>query len=152
MNNQIVECIPNFSEGKSKTIIDSIAREIVNVDGVKLLDVDMGRDTNRTVVTFAGNPESVIKAAFNSIKKASELIDMRKHKGAHARMGATDVCPIVPIKGVTIKECVAYSLELAKRVGKELNIPIFLLQIIKKISKFSFNLYIYTFFSCPNIV
>ena len=135
MNNQIVECVPNFSEGKSKKIIDSIAREIVNVDGVKLLDVDMGRDTNRTVVTFAGNPESVIKAAFNSIKKASELIDMRKHKGAHARMGATDVCPIVPVSNTTIQDCIKYAERLAKKVGEELNIPIFLYEYSATVDK-----------------
>ena len=126
MNNQIIECVPNFSEGRSKSVIDSITQEIINVSGVRLLDVDMGYDTNRTVVTFAGSPELVLEAAYNSIKKASELIDMKHHKGAHARMGATDVCPIIPVSNTSIDDCVKYSRDLAERVGKKLKIPVFL--------------------------
>ena len=126
MNNQIIECVPNFSEGRSKSVIDLITQEIINVSGVRLLDVDMGYDTNRTVVTFAGTPELVLEAAYNSIKKASELIDMKNHQGAHARMGATDVCPIIPVSNTTIDECVKYSRDLAEKVGKQLKIPVFL--------------------------
>ena len=126
MSNRIIECVPNFSEGKSREIIDLITSEINLVSDVKLLDVDMGFDTNRTVVTFAGDPDKVIEAAFLCIKKASELIDMRKHSGAHARMGATDVCPIIPIQNITIEECVKYSIRLAEKVGKLLKIPVFL--------------------------
>ena len=126
MSNQIIECVPNFSEGRSKSVIDSITQEIINVSGVRLLDVDMGYDTNRTVVTFAGSPELVLEAAYNSIKKASELIDMKHHKGAHARMGATDVCPIIPVSNTSIDDCVKYSRDLAERVGKKLKIPVFL--------------------------
>ena len=123
---KIIECIPNFSDGTNSEIIDKITNEIKLIENVNLLDVDRGRDTNRTVVTFVGEPSAVIKAAFNAIKKAAELIDMRIHKGAHPRMGATDVCPIVPIQNVSIKECINYSLELAKQVGEKLGIPIFL--------------------------
>ena len=126
MSKKIIECVPNFSEGRSQATIDAICAEIKSFNNVKLLDVDMGYDTNRTVVTFAGDPNEVIEAAFKAIKKASDLIDMRLHNGAHPRMGATDVCPIIPISGVSIKECVNYSLELAKKVGENLNIPIFL--------------------------
>ena len=126
MLNKIIECVPNFSEGKSKEIINLIVSEVKAIKDVKLLDVDMGFDTNRTVVTFAGSPNDVIDAAFNSIKKASELIDMRNHKGAHARMCATDVCPIIPVENVSIKECIEYSNQLAKKVGDLLKIPIFL--------------------------
>ena len=126
MLDRIIECVPNFSEGKSKEVIDLITNEVRLISNVKLLDVDMGFDTNRTVVTFAGDPESVIEAAFHAIKKASELIDMRVHDGAHARMGATDVCPIIPIQNVSIEECVEYSKKLAKKVGDDLKIPIFL--------------------------
>ena len=126
MSNQIIECVPNFSEGRSKAVINAITQEISNVTEVELLDVDMGYDTNRTVVTFAGSPSSVIEAAFNSIKKASELIDMRKHVGAHARMGATDVCPIIPVSNISIQDCIKYARNLAEKVGKELKIPVFL--------------------------
>ena len=125
-NTKIIECVPNFSEGKSKDIIDLIAQEIINEQGVTLLDVDMGRDTNRTVMTFAGEPIPVTNAAFNAIKKAAQLIDMRKHSGAHPRMGATDVCPIIPISNISFEECVEYSINLAERVGKDLKIPVFL--------------------------
>ena len=123
---KIIECVPNFSEGRDKTIIKKITDAIESVSGVTLLDVDPGADTNRTVVTIVGNPESVIEAAFSGIKKASEIIDMRKHSGAHARMGATDVCPFVPISEIAMDDCVEYSKILAERVGKELKIPIFL--------------------------
>ena len=123
---RLIECVPNFSEGKNKDIIDSITSEIVSVSGVKLLDVDPGKDTNRTVVTFVGDPESVIEAAFLAISKASELIDMSIHKGEHPRMGATDVCPLIPIKGVTVDECIEYSHKLAQKVAQKLNIPIFM--------------------------
>ena len=126
MLDKIIECVPNFSEGKSKEVIDLITNEVKLISNVKLLDIDMGFDTNRTVVTFAGEPESVVEAAFQAIKKASELIDMRVHDGAHARMGATDVCPIIPIQNVSIEECVEYSKKLAKKVGDDLKIPIFL--------------------------
>ena len=132
MSKKIIECVPNFSEGRSQATIDAICAEIKSFNNVKLLDVDMGYDTNRTVVTFAGDPNEVIEAAFKAIKKASDLIDMRLHNGAHPRMGATDVCPIIPISGVSIKECVNYSLELAKKVGENLNIPIFLYEYSAK--------------------
>jgi len=123
---QIVECVPNFSEGRDKSVIDTITKEIENTDDVKLLDVDMGADTNRTVVTFVGTPEAVKEAAFKVIKKASEVIDMSKHSGAHARMGATDVCPFVPVSGVTMEDCIQIANEVGERVGRELNIPIYL--------------------------
>ena len=123
---KLIECVPNFSEGVDLEIIKKITNEIELVDDVKLLDVDPGRDTNRTVVTFVGDPDMVIEAAFNAIKKASTLIDMRNHKGEHPRMGATDVCPIIPISGISIDECIEYSKILAKRVGDELKIPVFL--------------------------
>ena len=123
---KLIECVPNFSEGVNLEIIKKITNEIELIDGVKLLDVDPGRDTNRTVVTFVGTPDMVIEAAFNAIKKASTLIDMRNHKGEHPRMGATDVCPIIPISGISIDECIEYSKILAKRVGNELKIPVFL--------------------------
>ena len=123
---KLIECVPNFSEGKNKDIINQITAEISSVSNVKLLDVDPGKDTNRTVVTFAGHPDDVIEAAFLAISKASELIDMSKHKGAHPRMGATDVCPLIPIKGVSVQECIEYSHVLAQKVGKKLKIPIFM--------------------------
>lgn len=123
---RLVECVPNFSEGRNKSIIGMITGKISEVEGVKLLDVDPGAETNRTVVTFVGTPEGVKEAAFRAIAKAAELIDMRKHSGAHARMGATDVCPFVPVTGVTVDECVQISHEVAKRVGEELKIPVYL--------------------------
>ena len=110
---KLVECVPNFSEGRDRAVIDAITAEIASTAGAKLLDVDPGADTNRTVVTFIGTPEGVKEAAFKAVKKAQELIDMSKHKGAHGRMGATDVCPFVPVAGVTMDDCV----ELAKEVG-----------------------------------
>ncbi len=124
--NKIVECVPNFSEGRDTKIIEKITDEIKKVPGAELLDVDPGRDTNRTVVTFAGNPDAVLEAAFQAIKKTGELIDMSKHTGAHPRMGATDVCPFVPVSDVTMEECVEIAKKLAKRVAEELNIPTYL--------------------------
>ena len=123
---KLIECVPNFSEGKNKEIISQITSEISNVSNVKLLDVDPGVDTNRTVVTFVGEPDAVLEAAYKSIKKASEVIDMTLHKGEHPRMGATDVCPLIPIKNVSLEECIEYSHKLAHRVSEELNIPIFM--------------------------
>ena len=126
MNEKLIECVPNFSEGQHSEIIKQITDEIEKVEGVRLLDVDPGYDMNRTVVTFVGNTEAVKAAAFISIKKASELIDMSKHKGSHPRMGATDVCPFVPVSGVTTEECIELSKEVAKKVGEELKIPVYL--------------------------
>lgn len=123
---RIIECVPNFSEGRDRAIIDQICGEIGKVTGVMLLDVDPGQDTNRTVVTFAGPPDAVLEAAFQAISKAAELIDMRKHTGAHPRMGATDVCPLVPVAGVTMAECVELAKKLGKRVADELRIPVYL--------------------------
>ncbi len=123
---QIIECVPNFSEGVDLNIIRQITNEIEKVEGVKLLDVDPGKATNRTVVTFVGEPQPVIDAAFLAIQKAAELIDMSKHKGEHPRMGATDVCPLIPISGITMEETVEYARQLGKRVGEVLNIPVYL--------------------------
>lgn len=123
---KIIECIPNFSEGKDLAKINQIANEIRSVDGVNLLDVDAGASTNRTVMTFVGEPEQVIEAAFLAIKKATEVIDMSKHQGTHPRMGATDVCPLVPISNISVEEAVEFAHILAKRVGEELQIPIYL--------------------------
>ncbi|WCL81248.1 glutamate formimidoyltransferase [Saprospira sp. CCB-QB6] len=126
MSKRLIECVPNFSEGRRPEVIAEITAAIAAVEGVKLLNVDPGKATNRTVVTFVGEPEAVIEGAFQGIKKASELIDMSKHKGEHPRMGATDVCPLIPISGVSVEEAVAYSQKLGERVGQELNIPVFL--------------------------
>ena len=123
--NKIIECVPNFSEGKDMGIIKQITDQIETVDGVKLLDVDPGAATNRTVVTFVGSPEVVIEAAFRAVKKASEIIDMRKHKGEHPRFGATDVCPLVPVSNITMEETVEFARKLAKRIGEELSIPVY---------------------------
>jgi len=123
---QLIECVPNFSEGRNMDIIRQITDEIEKVEGVKLLDVDPGKATNRTVVTFVGEPKPVIEAAFQAIKKASELIDMSKHSGEHPRMGATDVCPLIPISNITLDEVAAYARELGKRAGGELDIPFYL--------------------------
>ena len=123
MKKQIIECVPNISEGRDQKIIDSIAAVAETVEGVKLLDVDPGKATNRTVITFVGEPEPVIEAAFRIIKKASELIDMSKHSGEHPRFGATDVCPLVPISNISMEETVEYAHKLGKRVGEELGIP-----------------------------
>ncbi len=126
MPEQIVECVPNFSEGRDKQVIEQIVGAIKSVSGTEVLSVEMGADVNRTVVTFIGSPEAVKEAAFQAIKKAAELIDMSKHKGAHPRMGATDVCPFVPVEGVTMEDCVRISEEVARRVGEELKIPVYL--------------------------
>ncbi|MEZ4921007.1 MAG: glutamate formimidoyltransferase [Saprospiraceae bacterium] len=123
---QLIECVPNFSEGRDMHIIKQITDAIETVDGVKLLDVDPGKATNRTVVTFVGEPEAVIEAAFLGIKKASELIDMSKHSGEHPRMGATDVCPLIPVGNISMEETVEWAKKLGARVGSELNIPCYL--------------------------
>lgn len=123
MNKQLIECVPNISEGRDTVKINTIASVVETVEGVKLLDVDPGKATNRTVITFVGEPENVIEAAFKLIKKAAELIDMSKHTGAHPRFGATDVCPLVPISGITLEETAAFAHKLGERVGKELGIP-----------------------------
>ncbi|NCC46244.1 MAG: glutamate formimidoyltransferase, partial [Bacteroidia bacterium] len=125
MNKKIIECVPNFSEGRNLQVIKQITDVIESVEGVKLLNVDPGAATNRTVVTFVGEPQCVSQAAFLAIKKASEVIDMKRHTGEHPRMGATDVCPLIPIAGVTMEECVEYARTLAKRVGDELGIPVY---------------------------
>jgi glutamate formiminotransferase/formiminotetrahydrofolate cyclodeaminase len=122
---QLIECVPNFSEGNDMEVIKQITKEIESIEGVSLLDVDPGKATNRTVVTFVGTPDEVCEAAFQAVKKASELIDMRHHKGAHPRFGATDVCPLVPVAGITMDQTVEYARKLAKRLGEELNIPIY---------------------------
>ncbi|MEN8230593.1 MAG: glutamate formimidoyltransferase [Bacteroidota bacterium] len=122
---QIIECVPNFSEGRDMELIRQITDEVLSVEGVKLLDVDPGRATNRTVVTFVGDPESVIEAAFFAVKKASEILDMSQHSGEHPRFGATDVCPLVPVAGITMEETVDYARKLAKRIGNEIGIPVY---------------------------
>jgi len=123
---KLIECVPNFSEGRDQNIIGQITDAIESVDGVSLLDVDPGASTNRTVVTFVGNPEAAVEAAFRGIKKAAELIDMRKHKGAHPRMGATDVCPFIPVSNVSWEEAIACANKLGKRGDEELKIPVYL--------------------------
>lgn len=123
---KIVECIPNFSEGKDKTVIDAIVKAITDVPGIILLNQESDPAHNRSVVTFAGEPKPVVEAAFQGIKKAAELIDLDKHVGEHPRMGATDVVPFVPLKGVKIKDCIEYAEKLGERVGEELKIPVYL--------------------------
>ena len=123
MKKQLVECVPNFSEGRNPEIIKQIASEIENTPGVRLLNVDPGEATNRTVITFVGEPEPVVEAAFKAVKCAGELIDMRQHHGAHPRIGATDVLPIIPVSGITLEECATLSRDLAKRIANELGIP-----------------------------
>lgn len=122
---KLIECVPNFSEGRDLNIIKQITNEIDAVEGVKLIDVDPGKATNRTVVTFVGTPDEVIEAAFRATRKAMELIDMSKHHGAHPRFGATDVCPLVPVANITMDEAVEYARKLAKRIGEELKIPVY---------------------------
>ena len=124
--NQIIECVPNFSEGRNQDVINEISEVISNTKGVHLLNVDPGQATNRTVMTFVGDPGSVISAAFNAIKTASEKIDMSKHTGEHPRFGATDVCPLIPVSNITFDELIPYAEKLAKKVSEELNIPIYL--------------------------
>lgn len=126
MSNKVIECVPNFSEGRDKNIINQITAVISGTEGVKLLDVDPGEATNRTVVTFVGSPDAVCEAAFQSVKKASELIDMRHHHGAHPRIGATDVLPLVPVSGITLEECAVLARQLGERIATELRIPIYL--------------------------
>ncbi|HMU47517.1 MAG TPA: glutamate formimidoyltransferase [Chitinophagaceae bacterium] len=123
---QIIECVPNFSEGRDMNIIKQITDEIEAVEGVRLLNMDPGKATNRTVVTFVGNPQAVVEAAFRAIKKAGEVIDMSKHKGEHPRMGATDVCPLIPIANISMEETAKFAQQLAKRVGEELWVPVYL--------------------------
>ena len=123
---QLIECVPNFSEGNDMSIIRQITDEIEKVEGVRLLNVDPGKATNRTVVTFVGTPQAVVNAAFLAIKKSGELIDMSKHKGEHPRMGATDVCPLIPIANISMEETAEYAQQLAKRVGEEQQLPVYL--------------------------
>lgn len=123
---KLVECVPNFSEGRNREKINTITKEIESTPQVKLLDVDPGESTNRTVVTFIGSPEGVKEAAFKAIKKAAEVLDMSKHKGAHSRIGATDVCPFVPVSGVTMEDCIRIAQEVGERVAKELGMPVYL--------------------------
>lgn len=135
MQKQLIECVPNISEGRDLEKINEIAKIVETVDGIKLLDVDPGAATNRTVITFVGEPKQVIEAAFLLIKKAARLIDMSKHTGEHPRFGATDVCPLVPISGITIEETAKYAKELGERVGKELQIPVYLYENAAKEEK-----------------
>src|SRR6478752_6725204 len=128
---QLIECVPNFSEGNDLNIIRQITDQIETVEGVRLLNVDPGKATNRTVVTFVGTPQAVIEAAFRAIKKAAELIDMSKHKGEHPRMGATDVCPLIPIANISMEETAAYARQLAKRVGEALELPVYLYEAVQ---------------------
>jgi len=123
---RIVECVPNFSEGRRSDVVERIKEAIASVSGVKLLDLEMDADHNRCVVTFAGKPEAVEEAAFRGIERAAELIDMDQHQGEHPRLGATDVVPFVPISSVTMEECVEMARRLGKRVGTELGIPVYL--------------------------
>ena len=121
--NRLIECVPNFSEGRNMDVINQITDVIRQAKGVKLLDVDPGEATNRTVVTFVGSPEDVVETAFQAVKRAGELIDMRQHHGAHPRMGATDVCPLIPIAGITLEECAQLARKLAERIATEAGIP-----------------------------
>ena len=123
---KLIECVPNFSEGRDKKKIKAIASEIENIKGIKLLDIHSGKTTNRTVITFIGESEKIKEAAFNVIKKAIEVIDMRFHKGVHPRIGAVDVCPFIPLKNVTMHECVQIAREVGRRVGEELELPVYL--------------------------
>ena len=123
---QIVECVPNFSEGRDEAVIQKIATALGSVEGAKVLDVDPGAATNRTVITVVGEPDAVVEAAFRGIRTAQELIDMSAHKGEHARMGATDVCPFIPVAGMTMDDCVRLAERLGERVGAELGIPVYL--------------------------
>lgn len=134
MKQPLIECVPNFSEGRNTSVIDAIVQSIAQIKGIKVLNVDMGAATNRTVVTFVGHPEAVIEAAYQGIKTAGELIDMRYHKGEHPRMGATDVCPLVPIRDIDMETTVQYAMRLAKKVGEELKIPVYLYEYAQPLS------------------
>src|SRR5262249_55412738 len=123
---QLIECVPNFSEGRDPAVIRAITDEIERTEGATLLHVDPGQSTHRTVVTFAGPPGPVVEAAFRAIRRAGELIDMRRHQGEHPRMGATDVCPLIPISGISMEETARLATQLARRVGEELHIPVYL--------------------------
>ena len=123
---KLIECVPNFSEGRDPSVIRQIPDAIQSVEGVQLLNVDPGKATNRTVVTFIGEPEAVIEAAFQGIKKAAEVIDMARHSGEHPRMGATDVCPLVPIANISMSETAEWARKLAEKVGDPLSIPVYL--------------------------
>jgi glutamate formiminotransferase/formiminotetrahydrofolate cyclodeaminase len=125
MEKRIIECVPNFSEGREMSVIKQITDVIESVEGVKLLDVDPGKDTNRTVITFVGDPDAISEAAFHAVKKASEVIDMSRHHGEHPRMGATDVCPFIPVSGITMDEVVIIARKVAEMIGKELKIPVY---------------------------
>ena len=122
----IIECVPNFSEGRDTAVIGQITEAIESVKGIRLLDVDPGESTNRTVVTFIGEPGPVKEAAFRAVAKAAELIDMSQHRGEHARFGATDVCPFVPVAGATMEYCAEIAREVGERIGSELKIPVYL--------------------------
>lgn len=135
MGNRLIECVPNFSEGRDPGKVGQIAEAITRTAGVTLLDVDMGKDANRTVMTFVGPPESVVEAAFNAIRTAAEVIDMRYQRGAHPRIGATDVCPLIPVSGISREEAVDYARQLAKRVGEELHIPVYLYEQAASLSE-----------------
>ena len=124
--NQIIECVPNFSEGRDKSVINKISEAISSTEGVYLLNVDPGKATNRTVMTFVGEPEDVIHAAFNAAKVAGELIDMSKHSGEHPRFGAMDVCPLIPVSNITFDELIPYAHKLAEMISEKLGIPIYL--------------------------
>src|SRR5687768_12610703 len=126
MSSRILECVPNFSEGRNPEVIDRLRQSIMSVPGVDLHHIDRGMATNRSVFTFTGEPEAVAESAFRAIKTASELIDMRIHRGEHPRIGATDVCPLIPLQGISVKGAIEISQELGKRVGDELNIPVYL--------------------------
>ena len=130
MTKKLIECVPNISEGRDKKVIEKIVNEVKTVEGVELLDVDPGHATNRTVITFVGEPEKVITAAFLVIKKSSELIDMSKHSGEHPRMGSTDVCPLIPVSGISMEEVNQYAVKLSEKVGEKLRIPVFLYENI----------------------
>ena len=123
---KLIECVPNFSEGRDTAIIQQITSTIEAVDGITLLDVDPGKATNRTVVTFVGEPDAVVEGAYQGIVAASKLIDMSKHSGEHARMGATDVCPFIPVANISLEETAEYATKLAKRVGSDTSIPVYL--------------------------
>src|SRR5437762_14141357 len=123
---KLIECVPNFSEGREQNVIRQITDAVKSVEGVSLLDIDPGASTNRTVVTFVGSPDAAVEAALRAIQEAMELIDMRKHKGAHPRMGATDVCPFIPVSNVSWEEAIACANRLGKRIGDELKIPVYL--------------------------